>query len=191
MPAESTAGLLVQMVTGPGGVTTAGGGGITVTVSDAVAVQPLTSVTVTVNVPEEFTLSVAAVELSDQRKEVPPLAVRITCPPWQNVSGPPGLMTGVGFGFTVTDCGADVPVHPFASVTVTVNVPLAVTLITCVVEEVFHKYVPTGVAVKLTEPPAQKTVGPSGTITGTGFGFTVTQKLVVAEHPSTEYPVTV
>ena len=47
MLAESTAGLFVQMVTGPGGVTTAGGGGITVTVSDVVVVQPLPSVTTT------------------------------------------------------------------------------------------------------------------------------------------------
>jgi hypothetical protein len=48
-------------------------------------------------------------------------------------------MTGVGKGLTVTCCGADIPVQPLASVTVTVNVPLVVTLMDAVVADVFHK----------------------------------------------------
>ena len=38
-------------------------------------------------------------------------------------------MVAVGGGVTVTVVGADVALQPFASVTVTVNVPLLVTLI--------------------------------------------------------------
>jgi hypothetical protein len=49
------------------------------------------------------------------------------------------LITGAGFGFTVTDCGAETPEQPLASVTVTVNVPLEVTLITWLVVELFHR----------------------------------------------------
>jgi hypothetical protein len=38
----------------------------------------------------------------DQRKLVPPLAVRITDPPWQKVVEPPAAIVAVGRGFTVT-----------------------------------------------------------------------------------------
>ena len=44
---------------------------------------------------------------------------RTTLPPWQNDVGPPAVAVGKGLLFTVTATGADDPVHPFASVTVT------------------------------------------------------------------------
>jgi hypothetical protein len=135
--AVSVAGLFVQIVTGPGGVTTAGGGGITVTVSEVVAVQLFTSVTVTVYVPEEFTFCVADVEVFDHRNDIPPLAVRFTSSPEQNVSGPSGVMTATGRGCTVTVSDA-VALQPFASVTMTVNVPEAMTEIFCDDDELDH-----------------------------------------------------
>ena len=45
------------------------------------------------------------------------------------------LMDGVGFGFTVVVAKME-PVHPFASVTVTVNVPAVLTEMVCVVAPV-------------------------------------------------------
>ena len=41
-------------------------------------------------------------------------------------------MDGVGFGFTVVVVEME-PVHPFASVTVTLNVPAVLTKMVCVV----------------------------------------------------------
>jgi hypothetical protein len=61
----------------------------------------------------------AAVVLSDQRKEEPPLAVRITEPPSQNVVGPLGVITATGAGFTVT-VNEIVAEHPSAENPVTV-----------------------------------------------------------------------
>ena len=55
----------------------------------------------------------------DQTYETPPDAVRRTVPPWQNVVGPFGVMTGVGAGLTVTDVAAEVALQPFEFVTVT------------------------------------------------------------------------
>ena len=77
---------------------------------------------------------------------------------------------------TVTDTlalGADE--HPFASVTVTLNEPEVVTVIDCVTAPVDHKYDVANGAVSITEPPAQKVVGPPAVIVGVaGSGFTVT-----------------
>ncbi len=64
---------------------------------------------------------------------MPALALRVTLPPAQNVVAPDAVMLAVGAGFTPTLTGADVAEQPFASVTVTVNVPLALTVIDGVV----------------------------------------------------------
>lgn len=63
---------------------------------------------------------------------MPALAVRVTFPPAQNVVGPEAVMLAVGAGLTATFVGADVAVQPFVSVTVTLNEPLALTVIDCV-----------------------------------------------------------
>ena len=57
----------------------------------------------------------------------------MTLPPAQNVVGPPAVIVGVGFAFTVTTVDAEVPLQPFASVTVTLYEPLVLTVIDCVV----------------------------------------------------------
>ena len=54
-------------------------------------------------------------------------------PPAQNEVLP--LIAGVGFEFTVVIADAE-PVHPFASVMVTVNVPAVLTEMVCVVSPV-------------------------------------------------------
>lgn len=45
------------------------------------------------------------------------LEVKVTLPPWQKVVGPPAVIIGDGLLFTVTVTGAEVPLHPLASVT--------------------------------------------------------------------------
>ena len=57
----------------------------------------------------------------------------MTLPPEQNVVGPPAVIVGVGFALTVTTVAAEVPEQPFASVTVTLYEPDALTAIDCVV----------------------------------------------------------
>ena len=69
-----------------------------------------------------------AVEPFDQSQEAPLLAVRVTLPPLQKVVGPDALIVAAGAGFTVTLVGDDVALHPAASVTVTVNEPVLVTV---------------------------------------------------------------
>jgi len=67
---------------------------------------------------------------------VPPLAVSVTPPPEQKVVAPLGVIVAVGSGFTVTVVLAGAEVHPFASVVVTVYVPLAFTVMAAVVAPV-------------------------------------------------------
>ena len=83
-----------------------------------------------------LTVIAAVVAPVDQRYDTPPDAVRVTLPPAQNVVAPLGVMVAVGNEFTVTVCDAGVDVQPFASVVVTVYVPLELTLIAAVVAPV-------------------------------------------------------
>src|SRR5688500_18558785 len=107
---------------------------------------------------------------------MPPFAVRVTLPPAQNVVGPEAVMLAVGAGLTPTFVGADVAVQPLASVTVTLNEPLFVTLIDCVFAPLDQEYVvmPAG-AVSVTLPPAQNVVGPDGVMVVSGGALTVTR----------------
>ena len=57
----------------------------------------------------------------------------------QNVIGPDVVIVAVGKVFTVTVVKADVAEHPLALVTVTVKLPLLVTLIVCKVDPLLHK----------------------------------------------------
>lgn len=107
---------------------------------------------------------------------MPPFAVRVTLPLSQNVVGPEAVMLAVGAGLTPTFVAADVAVQPLASVTVTLNEPLFVTLIDCVLAPFDQAYVvmPAG-AVSVTLPPAQNVVGPEGVMVVSGGALTVTR----------------
>ena len=62
---------------------------------------------------------------------MPAGAVSVTLPPLQNVVGPDGVIVAVGGGTTLTFVGVEVALQPLASVTVTLNEPLALTVIDC------------------------------------------------------------
>ncbi len=55
----------------------------------------------------------------DQRYDAPAEAVSVTLPPAQKVVGPPAVIVAAGLALAVTTVGVDVPLQPFASVTVT------------------------------------------------------------------------
>ena len=91
----------------------------------------------------------------------------------------------VGFEFTVTTVAAEVDEHP-PVLTVTVYVPEVVTSIEEFVDPLLHVFPVAELEVKVTEPPAQKVVGPLALIVGVGgFGFTVTVvEVEVAVQPA-------
>src|SRR5260221_12769170 len=95
--------------------------------------HPVESNTVTVKQPEELIVMIGVVAPLLQRYAVivakGTMQINSTEPPSQNSVGPLGVITGTGFGLTVTITGYEIPIHPFASVTMMVNVPLAVTWI--------------------------------------------------------------
>ena len=99
------------------------GSGFTVTNREAVAVQLLLSVTVTVYVVEVVGTKIADVPeppLLLQAKEVPPLAESIALAPIQ-METEEGVMAALGIGFTVTKREAEA-VQALAPITVTVYV---------------------------------------------------------------------
>ena len=69
------------------------------------------------------------------------LEVSVKLPLWQNVLLLPAVIVGeAGNRFTKTVVANDAAdLHPFALVTVKVNVPLAVTVMLCVVTPLLHK----------------------------------------------------
>lgn len=157
-----------QKVVGPPGVIVGvAGGGVTVTVTPALVELHVPFDTETVYVPEVETVMDCVVAVVDQVFPVGDEEVNTTDPPVQKVVGPPGVITGtLGAGFTVTVVGADAATHPEPFPTVTVYEPEAETVIDCVVSPVDHKYVDAAEDVNVTEPPAQKVVGPPGVTIG-------------------------
>lgn len=88
----------------------------------------------------------------------------------------PVTMVGAGGNeLTVTVFGAEVPeLHPFV-ITCTRNVPEELTVIDCVVAPLDQKLFVAEDEVNVTDPPAQKVVGPPAVIVGTdGMVFTMT-----------------
>ena len=76
--------------------------GLTVTAVTVIIEQPLTlSVTCTVYDPDVVAVIEAVVAPLLQRYDVPPLAVKTTLPPEQNVNGPVAVIIAVGFGVIV------------------------------------------------------------------------------------------
>src|SRR5712691_13445204 len=84
-----------------------------------VALHPLASVTVTLELPLALTVIDDVVAPFDQRYDDPLDAVSVTLPPAQNVVGPPAVILAVGLALTVTVVGAGVVLQPLALVTVT------------------------------------------------------------------------
>jgi MFS-type transporter involved in bile tolerance (Atg22 family) len=99
-------------------------------------------------------------------------------------------MTADGNGFTVTT-ELSVSAQPLELVTVTVYVPLVVTDIAEVVAEVDHKYSVPPEAVKTTDPPWQKVVGPPAVKTAVGSGMAFTAIFSVSAQPLELVTVTV
>ncbi|MBL0238322.1 MAG: hypothetical protein IPQ02_17455 [Saprospiraceae bacterium] len=171
------------------------GFGSTVNVRLAVPVHPFASVTVTLYVPAALTLILCVVAVVDHKYvngAVPTLAfaVNVLLVPAHILVSP--VIVTTGFGSTV-NVRLAVPVHPFASVTVTLYVPAVLTLILCVVAVVDHKYVngavPTlGLAVNVLLVPAHILLPP--VIVTTGFGSTVNVRLAVPVHPFASVTVT-
>ena len=110
----------------------------------------------------------------DQRYELPEFAVNVTLPPGQNVVGPPGVIVAVAAGLTVTAVAAEVVLQPDAFVTLTVKLPLALTVIDCVVPPDDQSQELPALAVNVTLPPGQNVVGPPAVIVAAGAAFTVT-----------------
>ena len=94
--------------------------------------------------------------------------------PAQTATEPAGLMVGVGSGRTVTAVGALVELQPFESVTVTVKLFVALTVIARVVAPFDQEYDAPLLAVSVTEPPAQNVVGPLGVMVALSGVLTVT-----------------
>jgi hypothetical protein len=107
--------------------------------------------------------------------------VNVTLPPVQKVTGPLAEIVGaLGKGFTVMVDEAVEDVQPFPSVTLTVYVPAALTVMDCVVAPVLHVFPVALDDVSVILFPAQKVVGPLAETTGVlGNVFTVT--VVLAE----------
>ena len=73
---------------------------------------------------------------------------------------------------TVTVAEAEL-VHPFASVTVTEYEPLSVAVIVCVVAPFDQLYADPADAERLTDPPAQKLVGPDAEMLLLAIGLSI------------------
>ncbi|MNU79314.1 hypothetical protein D3C71_689280 [compost metagenome] len=151
------------------------GSGVTVMLIGADVVEQAPIEAVTVYAPPVVTVIAWVVPPFDQVFPVVADDVKTTEPPAQNVVGPPAVIVGTaGSGFTVTVVATDVAEQtPFE--TVTVYVPLAVTVIIWVVAPFDQVFPVAEDEVRITEPPVQKVVGPLAVIVGVvGSGFTVT-----------------
>ena len=103
-----------QKVVGPEAVAVATGKGFTtIVIGEEEAVQPFASVTCSTTVPELFTLMAWEVcPEGNQKFPIPDGAVKVTEPPWQNVSEPEGVIFAGGGGFTITCVTVEVAAHP-------------------------------------------------------------------------------
>lgn len=98
------------------------------------------------------------------------------------------MIDKLGFAFTVKVLTAE-PVHPFASVTVTVYAPADDTVIVAVVEALFQVYEMPPLAVNCVEDPAQIVLVPA--IVATGLALTTNAKLLEAVQLLASVTVTV
>jgi hypothetical protein len=110
-----------------------------VVVAEAVAVQPLLPVTVTVNVPAALTVMAEVVAPLLHSYAVPPLAVKVVDGVVQFSASPLlVLMLAVGAVLSSVVVALVVAVHPLLPITVTVNVAAVLTVMAEVVAPIFH-----------------------------------------------------
>jgi hypothetical protein len=103
------------------------------------------------------------------------------------------VIVGVGSGFTVTLVAELVALQPLPLVTVTLKLPVLLTVMLCdVAPPGLHTLPVALLLVSTTFPPAQKVVGPPAAIVGVaGSGFTVTLvAALVALQPLASVTVT-
>jgi hypothetical protein len=181
LPAQNELGPVIVGVTGSGSEVT--------TCATEVAEQPFASVTVTLYDPAAETVIDCVIAPVDQRFPVNAEDVSVIVLPAQNALGP--LIVGVaGRGFEVTACAAEVAEQPFASVTVTLYVPPAETVIDCVVAPVDQRFPVNAEDVSVIVLPAQNELGPLiVAVAGSGFEVT-TLATEVAEQPFASATVT-
>jgi hypothetical protein len=163
------------------------GTGFTTTFTDVAPVQPFASVTVTPYGPAVETVMVPVVWPVLHAYEAYGPAFSTELAPWQKAVVP--AMAGTGLEFIVTSC-ASLPVQPLASVTVTVYVFPAATVMLAAVEPVFHEYpaMPAG-AFNWVLVPWQNAKLP--VMFGTGNALTTRTAFVEAVHPKAFVTVTV
>jgi hypothetical protein len=126
---------------------------LTVTGAEAGLGQPA-CVSDTVYVPAALTTIDCVVSLSLHRLPDTAEDVSVTLLPWQNESGPLAVIVGAGgIGFTTTVTEADGALVQLPTVCVTVNVPLVVTVMLCVVAPVLHVLPVVALDVSVTLPP--------------------------------------
>jgi hypothetical protein len=173
-----------------GAVIVAFGTALTLTVALAVPLQLLLFVTVTPRVtgPETDVNVIAFVPLPEvivpfvivQAYVAPEIAAVEALPlaPAQIADG--AVIDGAGLLLTVTGTSLECALQPLEFVTVTENVPVALTLIDCVVLPSLHAYcdIPAG-AESVTLPPWQKVVGPFAVMVVSGRALTLTVALAV------------
>ena len=149
---------------------------------------PLASVAITVYEPAVVAVIEAVVAPVLQRYDVPPLAVKTTLPPEQNVVVVAAVIVAVGNALTVTDVAAlAADVQPFASVTCTVGEDVVETVIEDVVAPVLQRYDVPALDVKTTLPPEQNVVVVAAVIVGVvGKALTVTDVAALAADFKTE-----
>lgn len=146
--------------------------------------HPLALVTVTDLFDVLLTATVCVVSPVFHNQDMPAAAVRLTDPPEQKPVGPPAVILFDGAVFTLINTLDDEAEQPFASVTVTVLLVVVFTVINCDVSPVFQTQLLPALAVKFTDPPAQKVVGPFAEILTVGSGLTSTgTNAETAEHP--------
>ena len=116
---------------------------------------------------------------------MPPLAVKTTLLPEQNVNGPVAVIVAVGEAITVTTIALLITEQPLAlSVAITEYVPDVVAVIEAVVAPLLQRYDVPPLAVKTTLLPAQTVNGPLGVIIAVGEAITVTTiAALVPEQP--------
>ena len=104
----------------------------------------------------------------------PPLPVSVVDVPWHMLTSAPAFAV-TAFGLTITWMVSASMQPLFVTVTEYVVFVAGVTLIDCVVAPFDQVFPVVEEEVKVTEPPAQKVVGPPAVMVGVaGSGFTVT-----------------